>query len=399
MELSRRAKEITPSATLAITAKAKAMKSEGIDVVGLGAGEPDFNTPEHIIQAATDAAQAGHTKYTPTGGLLELKEAIVEKLRRENGLTYDAKQIIVTSGAKHALYNLFQAVINPGDEVIVPAPYWVSYIEQVKLAGGHPVVIGADETNGFKVTAEQLERAITPKTKLFLLNSPSNPTGAVYTREELAALGEVCLARDVDIVSDEIYERLVYDGVEHVSIASLSEELYAHTYVINGVSKTFSMTGWRIGYAAGDANVIRAMTDIQSHSTSNPTSVSQFAAYAAITGTQAPVETMKRAFVERRDYLVRALNALDGIDALKPQGAFYVFANISRALQLAGGKFNNADDWCGALLEEEHVALVPGTAFGAPNYVRLSYATSMEQLEKAVRRIERFLKRTSAQRM
>ena len=392
MQLSDRAQQLTPSATLAITATAKEMRAKGLDVIGLGAGEPDFNTPEHILEAAAKAAQAGYTKYTAAGGTVELREAIAEKLKKDNGLTYDVNQIIVTSGAKHALYNLFQAVINPGDEVIIPAPYWVSYIEQVKLAGGRPVIVETSEERLFKVSPEQLERAITDKTKLFLLNSPSNPTGIIYTRDELQALGDICLTHGIGIVSDEIYEQLIYEG-EHVSIASLSDDLYANTFVINGVSKTYSMTGWRIGYAAGNRDVIKAMTGIASHSTSNPSSVAQHAAYAAITGTQEPVARMKQAFVERRNYVVERINQIKGIKAVKPQGAFYVFANVSEVIADANGRFRDASDWSKALLEEVHVAVVPGNAFGAPLHIRLSYATSMEQLVEALDRIERFIAR------
>ena len=390
MQLSNRARQLTPSATLAITATAKEMRTRGLDVIGLGAGEPDFNTPEHILDAATEAVLAGFTKYTAAGGILELKEAIVKKLKKDNGLSYEPNQIIVTNGAKHALYNIFQALLNPGDEVIVPAPYWVSYVEQIKLAGGVPVVVETSEEQSFKMSPEQLEKAITQKTKLLVINSPSNPTGTIYTRQQLFALGQVCLQHGIGIVSDEIYEQLIYDG-EHVSMAGLSDELYANTFVINGVSKTYSMTGWRIGYAAGNADVIKAMTGISSHSTSNPSSIAQYAAYAALTGTQEPVAEMKKAFVERRNYVVERIRQMNGINAITPQGAFYVFANVSGAIEVSDGRFRNASDWSTALLEDEFVAVVPGAAFGAPNHIRLSYATSMDQLEKALDRIERFI--------
>lgn len=368
------------------------MRAKGLDVISLAAGEPDFNTPSHIIEAAAEAAQTGHTKYTASGGMVELKEAIAEKFKRDNGLIYDKEQIIVTTGAKHALYNVFQAVIDPGDEVIIPAPYWVSYVEQVKLAGGNPIIVETSEAEGFKLTSDKLERAITPRTKLVLINSPSNPTGGIYSREELLELGNVCLEHRIGIVSDEIYEQLIYDG-EHVSMASLSDALYANTIVINGVSKTYAMTGWRIGYAAGDAKIIQAMVGISSHSTSNATSIAQHAAHAAISGTQEPVLEMKRAFKERRDYVTTRINRLNGVKAAKPQGAFYVFANVSDAITQANGRFRDVNEWSQALLEEEHVAVVPGTAFGAPNHIRLSYATSMEQLVQALDRIERFLER------
>ncbi len=393
LQLSERAQQLTPSATLAITAAAKAMKTRGLDVIGLGAGEPDFNTPQPIIDAAVRAAQAGFTKYTPSGGTAELKEAIAAKFQRENGLSYTPEQIVVTTGAKHALYNLFQVLIDPGDEVVIPAPYWVSYVEQVKLAGGQPVIIDTTEADGFKVQPEQLEKAITDRTKLFLLNSPSNPTGAVYSRDELAAVGDVCLRHGIGIVSDEIYERLIYDGVEHTSIAAISDDLYANTFVVNGVSKTYSMTGWRIGYAAGDAKVMKAMTSISSHSTSNPTSIAQYAALAALSGSQDAVAQMKRAFVARRDYVVERINELPGMRAATPQGAFYVFANVAEAIGASNGRYRDAGEWSQALLEEAHVAVVPGAAFGAENYVRLSYATSLEQLQEAMVRIKRFLRK------
>lgn len=393
MERSERVQLLNPSATLEITAKANDMRAKGLDVIGLGAGEPDFNTPEHIIQAAAEAAQAGHTKYTPSGGTIELRQAIADKLRHDNQLSYDTNQIIVTNGAKHALYNAFQALLNPGDEVIIPAPYWVSYVEQVKLAGGKPVIVETSEAQSFKLTANQLERALTPQTKLLVINSPNNPTGSVYTRDELLALGQVCLEHRIGIISDEIYERLIYEG-EHISIASLSDELYDLTLVINGVSKTYAMTGWRIGYAAGNAKVIQAMTDVSSHSTSNPSSIAQYATLAALTGTQEPIAEMKRAFLARRNYVVERMNQLNGVSTSAPQGAFYVFANISRLLSDSDGQYRDAGEWSKALLEQEHVAVVPGTAFGAPQHIRLSYATSMEQLERAMERIERFLTKT-----
>ncbi len=392
MKLSKRVQQLSPSPTLAITATAKSLKQQGYDVIGLGAGEPDFNTPEHIMQAAKEAMDAGHTKYTASGGIPELKKAIVDKLQRDNGLTYEPNQITVATGAKHALYNLFQAIIDPGDEVIIPAPYWVSYIEQVKLAGGEAVVIEGKESNSFKITPEQLKEAITERTKAVLINSPSNPTGMVYFEDELRALGEVCVEHDLLVVSDEIYEHLIYDeGVKHVSIASLSKELYDRTIIINGVSKTYSMTGWRIGFAAGPADIIKAMTDLASHSTSNPTSIAQYAAIAALNGTHEPVEVMKKAFVERRDYVVDRLNQIPGFTCLKPPGAFYAFVNIREALEQSG-KYQTPDEWASALLEKELVAVVPGSGFGSNDHMRISYATSMEQLEKALDRIERFVK-------
>ena len=392
MKLSKRVQQLTPSTTLAITAKAKALRKQGHDVIGLGAGEPDFNTPEPILRAAEEAMRAGHTKYTPSGGIPELKQAIVEKFRRDNGLTYQPEQIVVTSGAKHALYNLFQVIIDPGDEVIIPAPYWVSYIEQVKLAGGTPVIIRGEESRSFKVTPEQLHGAITERTRAFLINSPSNPTGMVYNREELEALGRVCLERGLVIISDEIYEHLIYGDQAHVSIAQLGPQFYERTIVINGVSKTYSMTGWRIGYAAGHAEVIQAMTGLSSHSTSNPTSVAQYAALAALNGSQEPVQEMKKAFKERRDYVVQRIRNIEGLSIQEPQGAFYAFVNVRDVVE-SSERFQDVDEWVKALLEEELVAVVPGSGFGSPDHIRISYATSMDQLEKAMDRIERFVKK------
>ncbi|QKG84385.1 pyridoxal phosphate-dependent aminotransferase [Kroppenstedtia pulmonis] len=389
MKLSRRVQQLSPSATIEITIAAQELKRQGHDVIVLGAGEPDFNTPTHILNAADKAMREGLTKYTPAGGIAELKEAVIRKFDQDNGLTYKQDEVTITVGAKHALYNLFQVTLNPGDEVIIPAPYWVSYIEQVKLAGGNPVVIEGKESQGFKVTPEQLEAAITDRTVAFLINSPSNPTGAVYSADELAALGEVCLKHQLMIVSDEIYEHLIYDNEKHVSIASLSEELKKQTVIINGVSKTYSMTGWRIGYAAGDATIIKAMAGLSSHSTSNPTSVAQYAAVEALNGTHEPVKEMIKAFRERRDYVMSRMKKMRGISCDSPKGAFYVFANVKKAVQ-DSGRYSSAQEWVKALLEEEKVALIPGAAFGFPDHVRLSYATSMDQLEKAMDRIERF---------
>jgi aspartate aminotransferase len=392
LKLSKRVQQLSPSPTLAITAKAKALKQEGHDVIGLGAGEPDFNTPDHILQAAKDAMDAGHTKYTASGGIPELKQAIIRKLERDNRLSYQAHQIVVTVGAKHALYNLFQVILDEGDEVIIPAPYWVSYIEQVKLAGGVPVVIEGEEERQFKITPSQLENAITERTKAVLINSPSNPTGMLYTEEELLALGKVCVQKDILIVSDEIYEHLIYGDEKHVSIASLGPQFYERTVMINGVSKTYSMTGWRIGFAAGPAEIIKAMTDLSSHSTSNPTSIAQYAAIAALTGTHEPVEKMKEAFKKRRDYVIQRINSIPGFKCQTPSGAFYAFINIREALNNSNGKYSTPDEWAAALLEKELVAVVPGSGFGSNNHIRISYATSMEQLEKALDRIERFVK-------
>lgn len=391
MKLSKRVQQLEPSPTLAITATAKALKQKGYDVIGLGAGEPDFNTPQHIIEAAKKAMDQGLTKYTPSSGIPELKKAIVDKLQRENELVYSANQVTVTVGAKNALYDLFQVILDPGDEVIVPSPYWVSYLEQIKLAGGVPVVIVGEEVNQFRITPTQLQEAVSSRTKAVIINSPSNPTGMLYSAEELRALGEVAIQHDFLIVSDEIYEHLIYDDhYHHVSIASLGEEFYKRTVIINGVSKTYSMTGWRIGFAAGPQEIITAMTDLASHSTSNPTSIAQYAAIAALNGSLEPVEEMKRAFKERRDYVIARLNAIPGFVCQTPPGAFYAYVNIRQALD-ATGTYQTADDWATALLEKELVAVVPGAGFGSDDHMRISYATSLEQLQEGLDRIERFV--------
>ena len=389
LNLANRVEALTPSSTLAITAKAKELKAQGLDIIGLGAGEPDFNTPDNIIEAAYRSMKAGQTKYTPSGGLPELKKAIIDKLKKDQGLTYTNAEIIVGNGAKHVLYTLFQVILNDGDEVIIPEPYWVSYPEQVKLAGGVPVYVEGLEESEFKITPDQLEAAITAKTKAVIINSPSNPTGMLYSKKELAALGEICVKHGLIIVSDEIYEKLVYDVNKHVSIAELSPELKALTILINGVSKSHSMTGWRIGYAAGNAKIIEAMTDLASHSTSNPTSTSQYAAIEAYTGTQDTVEEMRQAFEQRLNVIYDQLVEIPGFSCLKPQGAFYLYPNVKEAAQLSG--YESVDAFVDGLLEEALVAVVPGSGFGSPDNIRLSYAISLEQLEEAVRRIKTFV--------
>lgn len=389
MKLASRVSALTPSSTLAITAKAKAMKAQGIDVIGLGAGEPDYNTPREIIEAAYQSMLDGQTKYTPAGGMASLKEAVIEKFQKDQGLGFKANEIIITNGAKHALYTLFQVLLDQGDEVIIPSPYWVSYPEQVKLAEGVPVFVEGKEENQYKITPEQLEKAVSPRTKAFVLNSPGNPTGMMYTREELEKLGEVCLKHDILIVSDEIYEKLVYGGSRHVSIATISPELKAQTVIINGVSKSHSMTGWRIGYAAGNGEIIKAMTNLASHSTSNPATPSQFAALAAYSGDQRTVEEMRQAFEARLNAVFNRLIEIDGVTCIKPQGAFYLFPNVKEAAKLTG--FQTVDAFAEALLEEARVAVVPGSGFGAENNIRLSYATSLENLEEALKRIKQFV--------
>lgn len=389
MKLAKRVSVLAPSPTLAITAKANELKRQGVDVVGLGAGEPDFNTPAHIIEAAEKAMREGKTKYTATAGIPELIKAIQEKFEKDNNLAFGPKQIIVTNGGKHALFNLFMSLLEPGDEVIVPIPYWVSYPEMVKVADGVPVFIEGPESNEFKVTADQVKAAITPRTRALIINSPSNPTGSIYSRKELEEIADVCLTHKILMVSDEIYEKLVYDGQEHFSVANLSQEAFENTIIINGMSKPYSMTGWRMGYAAGNQQLIQAMVDLSSHSTSNPTSFAQYGALAALTGPQEPLETMKVEFVKRRDRVVELLNQIEGISCLKPQGAFYVFPNVSKAMKKAG--YDSVDKWSEALLEKEKVALIPGSGFGSPDNVRISYAASMEQLEKGIERIKRFV--------
>jgi aspartate aminotransferase len=391
MELANRVKSLTPSTTLAITAKAKELKAAGHDVIGLGAGEPDFNTPQHIIEAATKSMNEGYTKYTPSAGLPALKEAIVEKFQQDQGLDYNVNEIMVATGAKHALYTLFQVLLNDGDEVVIPTPYWVSYPEQVKLAGGIPVYIEGLESNEFKITPKQLEEVITDRTKAVIINSPSNPTGMVYSKEELAALGEVCLAKKVLIVSDEIYEKLVYGHHRHVSIAQLSPQLKEQTIIINGVSKSHSMTGWRIGYAAGNKEIIKAMTNLASHSTSNPTTTAQYGAIAAYNGPQDDVEMMRKAFEGRLDKVYDQLIEIPGFTCIKPQGAFYLFPNALKAAQLSG--YANVDEFATALLDEAKVAVIPGSGFGAPENIRLSYATSLDLLESAIARMKEFVEK------
>ena len=394
MNLSRKGLSISPSATLAIDSKAKKLKAEGIDVVGFGAGEPDFDTPVHIKQAAIAAIEAGFTKYTPASGTMTLKEAICAKFKKDNGLDYAPANIVISNGAKHSLVNVFQAICNPGDEVIIPAPFWVSYPEMVKLADGVPVIVYTTEEQGFKFTVDQIRQAVTAKTKAIIFNSPSNPTGMVYTREELAELAELAVEKGFYVVSDEIYEKLIYDGKTHVSIASINEKIKAQTIIVNGVSKTYAMTGWRIGYTASTPEIAKIMSNVQSHATSNPNSIAQKAAEAAISGPQDMVATMVAAFASRRDYMVKRINSMPGLSCVNPNGAFYVMMNISQLMgkELAGLKIQSSDDFANVLLEKANVALVPGSGFGIDTHVRLSYATSQENITKGLDRIEQFLK-------
>ncbi len=390
VKIAGRMSQIKPSPTLAITAKAKALKAQGVDVVGFGAGEPDFDTPEHIKEAAVKALKEGFTKYTPVPGTDELRQAVADQLARDYGLEYAKEEIIISCGAKHSLYNIAMVLFEPGDEVIIPSPYWVTYPAQVYIAEATPVIVETLEENGFKLTPEQLEEAITPKTKALILNYPSNPTGASYTREELEKLAEVALKHDIWVISDEIYDKIIYDGFQHVPFATLSPEVKARTLLVNGVSKTYSMTGWRIGWVAGNKDVVAAMNKLQSQSTSNPTSIAQSAAYAALTGPQDCVAEMVKAFKERRDYIVQRLNAMEGVSCFNPQGAFYVFPSFAG---LYGRRYeerviNNSLDFADYLLNEFKVAIVPGVAFGEDKGARLSYATSMEAIKKGLDRIE-----------
>lgn len=386
--LSDRARNIKPSPTLAIDAKAKAMKASGVDVVNFGVGEPDFDTPDNIKEAAIRAIRDGFTKYTPVGGIDALKDAVIEKFRNDNGLEYARDEIIVSCGAKHSLYNIAEALYGPGDEVIIPSPYWVSYPDQVVLNDARPVIVKTLESDAFMLRPEALESQITKKTKAIILNSPSNPTGRTYDRKALERIAEVVLKHGLYVISDEIYEKLVYEGAEHVSIASLDSEIKKRTIVVNGLSKSHAMTGWRVGYTAGPKEIIKAMTNIQSQSTSNPNSVAQKAAVEALTGPQAFVQTMRSEFDRRRRFLVSELNAIADVSCITPTGAFYAFPNISGLFGKIDGKpVFSSSDLALFLLEDANVALVPGDAFGDNNYIRLSYATSMENLQKGVERI------------
>lgn len=395
MRLSKRVTSIKPSATLAITNKAREMRAQGIDVVSFGAGEPDFDTPENIKKAAIAAIEKGHTKYTAVDGIPELKDAIIAKLKRDHGLEYSRSQIIVSVGGKQAFYNLAQAFFDPGDEVIVPAPYWVSYPDMIALAEATPVILPCHESNGFKMTAHQLEKHITPKTKAVVINSPSNPTGAVYTREELETIAQVLVKHKIYAITDDIYEKILFDGQKFFTIAQAGEEMRKLTLLLNGVSKAYAMTGWRIGYTAGPSEIVSAMAKIQGQSTSNPASVSQWAAVEALNGPQEPLEAMRREFEKRRDYIVDRFNAIPGIHCYKPGGAFYVFPNVEKlyGTSYGGKKINNSRDFAAYLLEEARVAVVPGIEFGAAENIRLSYATSMAQIKEGLDRIEAAVKK------
>ena len=386
MEISERAAQLTPSLTLSIDSKAKAMKAEGMDVCGFGAGEPDFDTPEHIKRAAIEALEAGFTKYTPNAGIPELRQAIADKLAADNGLNYRAGQIVVSNGAKHACYNAILATCQPGDEVIIPAPYWVSYPDMVRLVGAEPVIVPTSERNAWKMRAEDFENAMTPRTKMLIMNSPGNPTGSVYTREELEAIVNVAAEEDIYILSDEIYEKLVYDGAQHTSVAAFSPAHYEHTIIVHGFAKAYSMTGWRLGYLAAPEPIARAIDAIQGHSTSNPTSFAQKGGVAALNGPQDHLKPWLAEFAKRRSYAHTRLNSIPGISCVNAKGAFYLFPKISK-LGLT------STDFCAKLLDQEKVAAVPGIAFGADEYLRISYATSMGNMEKGLDRLEHFAKK------
>ena len=394
MYLSKRVQAIKPSPTLAIDAKAKALQQQGIDVISFGTGEPDFDTPDNIKNAAIKAINDGFTKYCAVPGTPEIKKAIINKLKQDNGLDYAQDEIIVSCGAKHSLYNLFMAVFNEGDEIIIPAPYWVSYPDMAILAGAVPVIISTSDKKNFKIEPEEIKKAITPKTKAIVINSPSNPTGVTYTCEELNEIVKVCVENKILIISDEIYEKLVYDNFKFCSTASVYPQAKEYTVVINGVSKAFAMTGWRIGYAAGPKEIISAMAKIQSQSTSNATSISIKAAVEALNGQQDDVEKMRAEFEKRRNYIVDRLNKMEGISCIKPNGAFYVFPNISKLIgKTFGGKtINNDMELADYLLENAKIAVVPGSSFGAEGYIRLSYATSIQLIEEGMNRLEAAIK-------
>ena len=393
MELSRKAQRIEASVTLAITAKAKEMKEDGIDVISFGAGEPDFNTPQNIINAAIKAMEDGNTKYTNVNGILPLREAICKKFKDDNNLVYNPSQIVVSTGAKQSLANAFLAILNPGDEVIVPNPYWVSYPELIRLADGKPVFVESNETSSYKFTKENLEKVVTEKTKAIILNTPNNPTGTIYNKEELIEIAEFAKKYDLIIISDEMYEKLLYDGEKHISIASVSDDAYERTIVINGLSKSYAMTGWRLGYCGATEKIAKLMTNIQSHMTSNVCSITQYAAIEALNGPQDKVKEMIFEFERRRNYMVKTLEKMNNLSIIKPQGAFYIMINIDKCLgkEINGEKIIDSMDFSAKLLEHEKVAVIPGKAFGLDNYVRVSYATSMELIEKGLERINKFI--------
>lgn len=397
MKLSERSQKVNASMTLALSAKAGQMKADGHDVVSFGAGEPDFNTPEHIAEAGKEAIDKGFTKYTAAAGTKDLKEAVQNKFKKDNGLDYDLDQIIISNGAKHSLFNTFQTILNPGDEVIISRPYWVSYPETVKLGGGVPVYVDAEEENDFKMKIEDLKKAVTDKTKALILNSPNNPTGCVYSREELKEIADLAVKEDFFVVSDEIYEELIYGDAEHVSIASFGEEIKERTIVINGMSKAYAMTGWRIGFAAGPKEIVDIMSNIQSHATSNPNSIAQYASTVGLNESKKVTKEMVKAFKERRNYMVKTINDMAKVSCKKPEGAFYVMMNIENLIgkKYEGKEIDGSMTFADILLEESKVAVIPGKAFGNDKFVRLSYATSLEDIKRGLERVKEFVNKVN----
>lgn len=394
LTLSRKAQAVKPSSTLAITAKAKELKAQGLDVVGFGAGEPDFNTPDNICNAAIKAIKDGFTKYTPASGIVELKQAVCDKFKKFNGLDYKPSQIVISNGGKHSLTNVFEAILNPGDEVIIPAPYWLSYPEIIKLSDGVPVFVRGEKENGYKVTAEQLQAATTEKTKALVLNTPNNPTGMIYSEEELRVIADYAVKNDIYVVSDEMYEYLVYNGNKHISIASFNEEIYKRTITVSGLAKSYAMTGWRIGYTGSSKEIAKMMGSVQSHQTSNPNSIAQKAAVEALTGPQDSVEKMHAEFDKRRKYMYKRVCEMPLLDTLEPMGAFYVFVDASAVLgkSYKGTKIDSVPQMADILINEYNTAIVPCADFGFADCFRLSYAISIEQIEKGLDRIESFIK-------
>ena len=393
-ELSKIALAVEPSTTMAIDAMFKQMKAEGQNVIGFGAGEPDFPTPDYIKEAGIQAIRNNETKYTPAAGTIELRKAVCQRLKEDCGVDYEYTQIAVSNGAKPCVYVALRALVNPGDEVILPAPYWVSYIELIRMVGGVPVVVEATEAENFKITPEKLAAAITPKTKCMILNNPSNPTGMMYSRQELEAISKVCVEQDIYVISDEIYYGLVYDGGQFVSLAALGEDIKERTLLINGVSKSYAMTGWRIGYVAAPAKIAKVIANFLSHSTGSPCSISQKASALALSASQDSIEEMRKAFEERRNYMVERMNQIEGVSCIKPEGAFYVMMNIEKLVgkEFFGHVIQNSDDFGSLFLQYGKVAVVPGTSFGAPNFVRWSYATSIENIKEGLNRLEKFLR-------
>lgn len=393
IQLSNKASNITPSITLSITAKLNQMIEDGMVVYGFGAGEPDFDTPEYINKAAIEAINKGFTRYTAAQGTMELRKAICAKLKRENNLDYKPSQIVASSGAKHSLSNAFAAILNPGDEVIVPVPYWVSYTEIIKLNDGVPVLVNTKKDNDFKMKKEELVNAITERTKVILLNTPNNPTGAIYSREELQDIADIAVEKNLFVISDEIYERLIYDGKKHISIAELGEDIKELTIIINGMSKAYAMTGWRLGYSAANEKITKAMSSIQSHAVSHPNSITQYASTVALNGPQDDVLNMVKEFEKRRNYMYEKLNSLPGLNCIKPEGAFYVYVDISEYIgkKLCGVEICTSMDFSYILLEKCNIAIIPGSAFGTDNFIRLSYATSMENIVLGLNKLEEFL--------